>query len=145
MTAPIGPAIVSANGFTRVIAVLRVTDLVFSGPGAEVEASLRFALDGSFALSAVEGEAEQSLASVSTLLGGGICGTVPPLEFEGSLQITEHARAGMSSLRNVTDSDLLEGVDLGAVTEFTRGPITVPTGVPLQLELWMESAAIGGG
>jgi hypothetical protein len=49
----------------------------------------------------------------------------------------------MSPLRFVTDSDLLEGVDLDAVTAFMRGPFTVPTGVPLQLELWMESFAGG--
>jgi len=61
--------------------------------------------------------------------------------FDGDLQVTENARAGMSPLRNVTATELLEGVDLGAVTEFSRGPFSVTTGVPLQLELWMESGA----
>lgn len=140
-TAPIGSAVVSGTGSTRAVAVLRATDLVFSGPTPEVETSLRFALDGSFALSAVEGKNEDASATVFTLLGGGICDGTVHLEFEGYLQVTDTARAGMSSLRLVTDSDLLEGVDLDAVTEFTRGPFTVPTGVPLQLELWMESGA----
>jgi hypothetical protein len=141
VTAPIGPALVSATGNARTITVLRATDLVFSGPGPAVETSFRFTLDGSFAFTTLEGKGDDSSATALTLLGGAICGGQVFVEFDGYLQVTENARAGMSPLRNVTATELLEGVDLDAVTEFSRGPFSVPTGVPLQLELWMESGA----
>lgn len=131
-----------ASGGARSLAVFRVTDLVISGPAAEVETSLRLHFDARTDQFVIGVEGEESGSTVSVLLGGGICSPLSHLAFDGTRQISRIQTNGGPVTDTIPVNDgALADVDLDAVTELVQGPFMVPTNEPLQLELWLYASA----
>lgn len=139
----------SVYGEGHSLAVMRVTDLVFSGPGEEVAASLRVVFDGELteiASNLVDGSLESSMLSrTNVYLGGGICNGIEYMTFSGSHLRTLIDDDDQAPSLAVTDLGVLEDVPLEGATEILVGPFTVPTGESLTFELWTETIVTTSG
>lgn len=137
-----GTRALGMTGSGSCYAMFRITDLVFSGPASEVEATLRLELGGTFAAAASGDSDTNAQANAVLTINGRIC------DASGS---TVHSFTGDRD-RLVADlgddppetterkqSGLLSGA-LSGLLEV--GPFTAPVGEPLQLELEMNTSAI---
>jgi hypothetical protein len=140
----------STFGQGRALALTRVTDLVFSGPAADVETSLRLVFDATLS-EVAENIVEESLHSGMTVqttvyVGGGLCrGVDEYVDFIGY-----HLRSLIDDdegedLSITNDFFLLDQVPLEGQTELVVGPFTAPTGEPLTLEFWIETSVTASG
>lgn len=148
--APFGVISTSAESEVDVLSVMRVTDLVFSGPTAEVDTSLHLVFDGSFQQIAVGTETASAHSRVIAVVGGAICGGMSHVEFDGqrALSWVDPGGGGDNMLIVSTNFGILEDVAFDQETELVVGPFTVPTGEPLQFEIWLRtvlSANTDGG
>jgi hypothetical protein len=139
----------SASTEADTLSVMRVTDLVISGPTADVEATLHLVFDASSSQVTMGVENATAISSISALVSGAICGGMEFMTFRGEKTYTLQDASGMDDLFAVSvNTGVLRDVSLDAATEIEVGPFTVPTGVPLKFELWMQTAlraATGGG
>ncbi|MDJ0870019.1 MAG: hypothetical protein QNK03_28270, partial [Myxococcota bacterium] len=142
----------SGSGTGRTLAVLRVDDLVFSGPGADVETSLHLVFDGSYTEFAENIETATAQSSITVDLGGSLCNGEEYVGFRGTYSrvlVDDDGEADPRLVENRTGVfDGVGSVPPTGQTEFAVGPFTAPTGAPLTLEIWIEAlllASAGGG
>lgn len=122
----------------RTSTAFRVTDLVFSGPTAEVETSLHLVFEPSYSMTTNGEDADGRTGVAAVRVGGGICGAGQIVAFEGERQVSlVDVTGGAPTLSFTTGNGLLTGALLDVPIAFSVGPFSVPTGVPLQIELWM--------
>jgi hypothetical protein len=148
-SAPATTSLEDAAGRASTVTTFRVTDLVFSGPTSDVETSLHVVFEPSYAMTTTGDDADERGATAAVLVGGGICGGGQIVGFEGQRQVSQtDAVGGAPMLSFPVNSGLLEDAPLDAPSALTIGPFTAPTGVPLQIELWMSTTtsahALGG-
>jgi hypothetical protein len=143
-TAPSGTA--EGRGF----ALMRVTDLVFSGPEAEVETSLRLVFDGNLEEIATNIHDDIGMSTMQARttanIGGGICqGFNGYFDFSGYQQRTllDNSDGEDSLIEN--GYGVMDPVPIEGQTELDLGPFTVPTGTPLTFELWIETDVLASG
>ena len=131
------------------ISVMRVTDLVFTGPEPEVEAELYLTFDAASSQITTNVETATVISQLTALVSGAICNGAEYMTFRGERTQTLRDDASV-------DDQLIVGVNVGVLedvpfddeTPIAVGPFTVPTGVPLEFELWMQTnltATSGGG
>ena len=126
-------------------ALLRIDDLVFSGPAPSVETSLRLEVAGLVEASAanVGGDGNVS-ASISVELHGSLCDAVgaPLLDFIGIRGLVVQQNGGNAIQTFPTNTGILMDVPLtGDPVIVVTDPFSVPTGAPLQMELWMTASS----
>lgn len=148
--APFGFPTFSGIGQGRALALTRVTDLVFSGPSADVETSLQLVFEGALtevASNIVDEFTNSSMLSrTNVYVGGGICrGVDEYVDFLGYHLRTLLDDNEEAARLTANDFFLLDQVPLEGATEITVGPFTVPTGEPVQLEFWVETILITSG
>ena len=137
-------------GRASTVTAFRVTDLTFTGPTTDVEASLNLVFDGSFSLSTTGDDADERAALTAVVVGGGLCNSGGQiLEFVGERNVSQIDAVGNPPTLSISgNTGLLEDVPLDEVTEFVLGPFSAPTGEPLHIELWMftttSALALGG-
>jgi hypothetical protein len=124
-------------------ALLRVDDLVFSGPEPTVSTRLRLALDGTLDTDAANVDADANVsANASVTVAGNVC------DASGAALHGFDGAYGLLSLHNADDAPAgtvqpNAGIlaELALPATLVTGPFEVPTGAPLQLELWMTLAS----
>lgn len=133
---------ISTSGYAAAdtVSVQRVTDLVFTGPTAEVEATLHLVFDASSSQVTLGVENRSAISQITALVGGAICGGMEFMTFRGQKTHSLLDQSGEDDRFVLTaNTGVLEDVSLEAATGIEVGPFTVPTGVPLQFELWMQT------
>lgn len=129
------------------LALIRLDDLVFSGPGATVETSLNLEIGGTLSASVNQGNTHtQVTGQAQVQVKGNVCdefgGAI--FSFAGTRTVTERHYGENSLVRDeIPSSGILATIPLSGTAVVTAGPFTVPTGVPLQLELWMAQSTLG--
>lgn len=140
---------------TLPFALIRIDDLVFSGPTATVETSLMLDIAGSLSASASRGnDHTQATAQAKVELNGNVCGELGEAIYSFFGERTLNARHVNDDPAPVTDeipsTGILADIPLVGTATLVTDPFTVPTGEPLQLELWMTHSTVallsrGGG
>lgn len=140
----------SASVEAQALSVMRVTDLVFSGPNADVETIMHLVFDGSLSRSALGTENAGALSRAGAGVGGAICNGMEFMSFTGTRVESLQDPSGPVGPEFIVNTNFaaLEDVPLDDQTELIVGPFTVPTGVSLNFELWIENNVnvnTGGG
>ena len=139
----------SGSAGAQTIAALRVTDLVFTGPAAEVDASLNLGFEATSSQVTIGVGGATAITSMTALVGGAICNGPEHMTFRGEKTHSLQDNSTMDDFFVVSvNTGVLMDVPLDDVTDLVVGPFTVPTGVPLDFEIWIQTVlatATGGG
>lgn len=139
-----------SSAVTFPFALLRIDDLVFSGPAPSVETSLLLVFEGTLDASAANVGGDGLVQSnVQIQVNGNVCESdgAALLGFFGArgLFVRQDGSDPLDSFP--TNTGLLDGAPIdGTPVVLATEPFSVPTGMPLQLELWitMSGGALVG-
>ena len=133
----------SASTSYHGVAAMRATDLVFSGPSPTVFATLHLMFEADQTFFVAGGDEFTRVGAHSARISGAICGATEYVSFDGN----NHVSYDRNGTPNRSGAGLLAESPMMGVEEFAIGPFEVPTGEPLQLELWMSggTGAVAGG
>lgn len=148
VSASVGPYGASSRGSS--IVMLRIGDLVFSGPEATVETSLNLAVAGTIDVAAQKSSGDASSGGAFEVSGNLCQGSGADIHsFAGGRSYNaQHSGQNPPGQTTGQNRGILFDLPLtGAPVIATTDVFTVPTNEPLQLELWItaDSGAVLSG